>query len=796
MSEREGIVQRTLVVGLGQRGAEVGEALATLLQCRHGELPVVEILALRPFWQPDGHAEEEAGEAAEPSKDDQVMAITFPLPRSRTGRAEARTAFWQNVDAVERALVAALVRSSQTKNRYQLRQQGLKLTRLDEVAVYIVVPLEEAEVSGFFIDLAYLLGELIQHCLNSQCATTGLLLLPPLPSEGEESEILEGKIEGEVYASLRELDHFMGPHDGFLTPSTTRRKLERWGPPFNHACCLIGPLNEDGLTLESPETLMTTLAESLYHMILSSVGEAWDWLELPFVADRERYASFGLASLIWPGQTVAEVLGQRWVREFIGTLLLGEPEEEAKEALEFLNEFAPHHLTKERLAPAEMRAGLRVDENAFDSPSPLHLAARREEIDNVFEELEREWKAKQRARQTNREEALERWQEVCWAAMLKALDAPPIGGPIRAEALWQGLKAAVGEWQQGLEEKARGREEHLLTIKAELERVGTELDQLAATFPFGDVGRILSLLHHLVGLFSLFSAYRRFNKVQKQYLRLRQRYLETTVTMTLENEALEFYQQGTTVLEEQGKRVRHFRRELEGLLDRLTDEISYPELDEPSAGMSLASEPLLEELYEEEVMQPIEEANTFLAQQGPLSCWLEEEWEREDIARVLNAWGRERTAGPASLSVGDVLERYHPQKEELLEGLEEFLQASKPFWQYDEAALTEEEREGLRQLVVIGVGNQPESLLPDLWTEAMESPRFVSTGDHQRLIAMTFKRGLPLRALAGLEGYHLAYEEHQAEELHSEPDFGQLPDPADEGCLSKRWEGGRRDEAL
>ena len=327
-----GVLRPALIVGLGRSGLETLKQLRMELREHFGHpdnLPNVRLLyidtdpegiqaatrgkgdALSPgevllarLGRPSQYLKAREGKLPYESWLDPKILYRIPRQRNHAGaRALGRLALVDNQRAVLQRLETALAVCIAPETLEKAAQEtGLdKLTNVPRV--YIVGNLAGNTGGGMFIDLAYMIRQLLRAEGQEQAELEGIFLLP-----GVKKEARAGGLANAV-AALTELNHFSAADAQFNARYDSRDQIAKLfqekGPPFRNVYLLPGGDSRSSADLvQAGHFLFYNLVTPLGHMaehFRRQASGARNTEELG-------YHTFGCHRIIWPRQQLREQL--------------------------------------------------------------------------------------------------------------------------------------------------------------------------------------------------------------------------------------------------------------------------------------------------------------------------------------------------------------------------------------------------------------------------------------------------------------------------------------------------------
>jgi len=228
---------------------------------------------------------------------------------AKATRCVGRLAFWHRGIDIYRELERKLATTLQIGG---LKDNNIPSTG-NTAKVFIVCSLAGGTGSGMFLDITYMVRELLK-AKGLTAFVTGLLLVDPSPfSEIVQEEGLRRRMEGNCYAALSELDWLMGGHmseelqqkrqqdlNGAGIPQALAPQNRGWTFPVSqnglppsgalydlqylnhmrirsderpfHVCYLISGTNENARRLRTVESLTEMIAQEIFLEIATPLG--------------------------------------------------------------------------------------------------------------------------------------------------------------------------------------------------------------------------------------------------------------------------------------------------------------------------------------------------------------------------------------------------------------------------------------------------------------------------------------------------------------------------------------------
>jgi eukaryotic-like serine/threonine-protein kinase len=338
-----GLLFPALVIGVGELGLASVQRLRERLQQRFGSLEAVpnirtlyldtdpeaarratdggpgtalsgaEVILAR-LHRPSHYLRSQRGRAIMEACFDPKMLYRIPRSLVTTGlRALGRLAFLDNYRLIVSRLRRELEAVASEDSLHQATvETGLGL-RTNRLRVYVVSGLAGGTGGGMFLDLAYVLRQLLKEMGYEQPETVGLFLVPPVDRNPNQTLAL-----GNVFAALTELNHFSAPGTTFTAKYDEKQRAVRDNDaPYSR--CVVLPLPQDTEGKAAREAVGLP-ADFLYRDLTTLLGR---------LADERRAAAptqsrqpwglacqtFGVYRISWPRQGLVKQVAGRLCKQ-------------------------------------------------------------------------------------------------------------------------------------------------------------------------------------------------------------------------------------------------------------------------------------------------------------------------------------------------------------------------------------------------------------------------------------------------------------------------------------------------
>ena len=652
----ERTIRPTLVIGIGEWGAQVAAAFARRAAKRAGPSPLLRAVAL--------------------------VADGMDLPATLTHELEQI----RRLDAVQAA-----------------RHAGWRVEGAPGSEVALVAALDDERIGRAVSDVARLLHEHSERDLACRLVLSAILWVP----RGEEARS-EPSSRGHPFADLL---------------------------LFDGGCYLVSQVNAQGLLVGSGAEQAERVADWLVLGATTPLPAVLD--RLPPAENDHAFSTLGLAAWEFPLETLTAHLARRWQHEALGRFLV--PSDAGPGlAAAFLERHGRISLPWSQEVPLRFQ----VLSDDWTAP-PLDLVHTLPlEIDEAVQgegarlgELFAQGDAALDA-------LCDEGQRVLATEVDALLDGPGLG---TAVAFLNALEEAARLRTVELERESERSSARVHELDERAQEAGRVLSDLAARFPPVGLRTLVRLALRPWRWLDLWLSYREIGRRAGVYLAYRQG------QWLLQAEARQYQWQAAfcarlaQAAQEEKEAVVGLRTRLDQLCARLAP---APALEQALArALEAAALPagLAGHFYRQVTGSGGVTLTGMLALYGPLSRWVCQECDAEALNLTLAEYAREQFDFLAGIRLDELLARTYDEAE-LRRRLAMLVEAAAPWWAYDEAALSAEERARLYRLTLVGLPEAGDSLLADLLDDRRLS--CFSTGDDHLVVVAQVIQGLPLTALA------------------------------------------------
>ncbi|MFM2309003.1 MAG: hypothetical protein RLY87_1124 [Chloroflexota bacterium] len=353
----------TIVVGLGGTGTAIIRHLKSRLRQAVGNMPIprlVEFLAVdtEPIQNLPGEERLYDGEIAyigdfnagavlenidnHPHIKDwwftngKVVGSIYKGARQR--RAVGRLSLYAKWGEFTQRLDPKIRRVQEISEKEKTERYGLDVERTGQVRVYILASVCGGTGSGTFIDAAFR----VRKALGDEAEIIGILFLPSCFMPNMQSQVQKERVQGNAYAALRELNHFLSPNTKFVStfPDTPfydgegNKVSSTLTRPFDSVFLVDSHNGKEHLS--ALREIQRMAAQFIYLDMITPIGKrlAGRRVNLNDLAGEQRkggdnesssalaIAGFVTASLVLPERVVEET-GNRYAAHILESHVLG-----------------------------------------------------------------------------------------------------------------------------------------------------------------------------------------------------------------------------------------------------------------------------------------------------------------------------------------------------------------------------------------------------------------------------------------------------------------------------------------
>ena len=638
--------------------------------------------------------------------------------------------------------------------------ESIVIAKSRGINVFIISSVCGGTGAGTFLDMAYLVRELIQFSGIPQeyCFVNGLLVLPQAFANVAKDDIMAN-----AYAALRELEFFSG-EGRFFARYPGDQEITVHTRPFN-ICYLVDAVNENGKLLSGLEELSPMIAESVFIQISSQVGQATKSVfdnvkslsrSAPTQYGREAptcFSSLGTSALVFPAQLIINTCAYQFGHQFITRGLLRAADEKAAD------EMAKRFIEGQKLPPKPLLVALAADARGTTimvrlSATPLADVEDKELLRRLEQML-----ANYEAQKLNRDfrQAVEKNTERLKRSV--------------SQAIVQETQRLVDDPQYGLHQAL-----------AFLERVSARFNALTNAFA-RERGEIIERQHRLKrgqpalnkALSDAITSFvigrgRRIAKARDAYIRSKEAEFSADFDVQTRNAAMRLFTDLRTTVDQQVKEVSALIDKLEQVQERFQRSADALKRDRrlPLLSTDVTSSDDVNTYYQERRREVESELARFTSELGGLYAWSERR--TGAIARDIFDFVRQPFTSIADEKIEQIVERKERQTSPA-RYLQDLRDDSVPFWNYTPARLGTA-AEHLESIAVIGVENMSDSIFAE---HIRRGETLTTTLDQYQITVLHTKHGLPLFALTQVDAWAKKYENHISRDLGPLHLFPHLP---------------------
>ncbi|HNY12035.1 MAG TPA: tubulin-like doman-containing protein [Candidatus Wallbacteria bacterium] len=226
-------------------------------------------------------------------------------------RSIGRLALYWNIAQVVDAINRVKKEVSSIKNKALASEKGFEVQ--DGFAVYILTSLCGGSGSGMFMDMGYLIRDLVENAEVNACCV--------MPSVFQIEQ--QDSIEANAYAALKELDHLMTKQEFTLNIGPQSEPKIFKTKPFDR-CYLLDSWTESGLHIENLQSVSEIASNVIFYDLMTVSGKRHrsviDNVKYKLnakICDRvSAYSSFGLSSIFFDAARVKRSCAASLAEEF------------------------------------------------------------------------------------------------------------------------------------------------------------------------------------------------------------------------------------------------------------------------------------------------------------------------------------------------------------------------------------------------------------------------------------------------------------------------------------------------
>lgn len=340
-----GILQPALVIGLGQLGIDTLRQLRKQLNMEFGNaeaLPHLRLVAMdtdadalqsagqgdvqailrssellnTKLYRPSHYLKGRDGKCVYDGWLNSRMIYRIPRQHNQAGaRSLGRLAFVDNYRSIYRRLESELQACCSEDTLHELSQHSDLGLRTRVPRIYLVTSLAGTTGGGMFLDVAYLIRQLLRR-LGCGGEVVGLFYLPPSGTDPVRLRALAN-----TYAALTELQHFSNGRAVFnacylsvdANGGGSSKPFTEAGPPFQRCYLVNLPERKPG-SLNSVRDATQSVgqaSEYLFRDLATPLGKELDARRRSLGISTSSFYSLGLRRLVWPRRQLLEKAGRR-----------------------------------------------------------------------------------------------------------------------------------------------------------------------------------------------------------------------------------------------------------------------------------------------------------------------------------------------------------------------------------------------------------------------------------------------------------------------------------------------------
>ncbi len=688
-------------------------------------------------------------------KDFQPRNITMGAQQVRP---LGRLALFEKYDSIVKTLASAILSLS------SLRSEGLSgehfvVPASTGVNVCVVSSVCGGTGSGMFLDMAYILHNLCIRQGMPFYHINGYLVMPQafstVPGEG---------IQANAFAALRELDYFTetGKYE-VNYPGDSVRLIGR--KPFD-ICYLIDGVNERAKSLSGLNELGPLISEAIFLQTASQVGQAdksaFDNVKKLGGVDSGRptaYSSVGTASLYFPANSLVEICANRYGRQVINEgLLANQPNFGAVQGQ--VNTFiAGNNLTGQALLGSIQRAQggamlIQLDVNSLPEVGNNEIMGQLDALVGNFRQNQLNGQYRLVLEQNRNQ--LKTELEAKLSQQLKLyVDDPKSYGLVFGIGFLDGLKNQLNNLTAGLDQERNNYNSAYEHEQPDVNNARNNIINAINSNPIGRGGRI--------------------KRAKSEYIEMVERSFGRYFEVLSRQQALSLLSTLLSSIGTAQTRLNSLLEHLRGAADNLNRK-AMARLQEKSNSLSPLTKDITDTddvstFYNRYALDSRQAVSQLLDQTGGFFNWVNLSYPEVE-ARILD-FTRSIFKPITTVRISDVInEKRSDQTPEAR--LDKLLQDALPFWNYEQARLTDAGT--LDAIMVLGDEDSNRTIF-----QARAAMSIISTRDPHRVMVLHTKHGLPLFALRQYPDYKERYNSYKRRNVSPLHLFPSLPYNDDKG---------------
>lgn len=689
-------LQRTLLIGVGDLGAQTADQLLAALPARWHETGLVQAVAVQPDDVSLSH-----------------ISTTFTSPAADWPAKEV-----QQLEQVLRDI-------SQLEHLARLRRRGVTLRYADEIHAIILANPAEAALAGSLTALIRILRRTTGRVLDCPASLTGVWLAIPPAADGRETTANEELAEA----------------------GNPRLLLDRLPlSEFDRGCFVAGLINEVGLIVGDTDMLIRRTVAFLDLVIREVAAGLAGRDEIP-AGWGVPLTSFGLARVDWPGSDVTRLLSDRWTHTMLKVLVA--PPVPQKALADKAQSAARQWLQSSHWVPSLLLEHLAAHLPALpnrlaalvpETPWPWLLVDIHHRLEQAGRQWQDGWLADHRLLPDTLAELLDVWPEQAEKWLTQQVAAFDNGHVVVTHAYLAAVSEHLHSFITDLENRLEEAQQDLANSDERVRTVAGPLADLLQTMPESVFSALLQWGPHPFRWPAYGARCREAQTMARQLAPLIRDRLMMWQTVSLYEDVLPFYRRLQTLW---GELVERWTGHCEQVrrAAQTPDVAAWPDrLDETLAcSTGPWDRTLVTALYEEAVARN----GAFVADRaGTFTGWQAEQLAAADIVQRLQQVTHQAMAEALAIPVDRLLCRRFPTPAERLEWLAGLLEQARPFWRFDETRLAETARAQVRQESWLLLPDADNSPLAELEQIGPHPVRAVSNQTPEQMGVVVLRRWL------------------------------------------------------